>query len=58
VPLTSVFFSERETGQRARVEQEIDDRVWAGLVALINARIADEAPAHTTFSNVAKVWSG
>jgi len=36
-----MYFSEREGGQRPRVEETISDRVWGGVVTLIASRITD-----------------
>jgi|SRR5579859_344740 len=36
-----MYFSEREQGQRPRVDEEICDRVWGGVVTLINTRTTD-----------------
>lgn len=36
-----LYFSERERGLRPRLHDEINDRVWSGIVALIQSRIRD-----------------
>jgi multiple sugar transport system substrate-binding protein len=35
------YFSERETGERARDRDELDDSVWGGIRAIIRTRIED-----------------
>ena len=35
------YFSEREEGEISRDNEEIDDSVWSGIQALIQARIDD-----------------
>ena len=35
------YFTDREFGARPRIEEEINQRAWSGLVVIINSRFAD-----------------
>jgi hypothetical protein len=37
----SDYFSDKESGPRAREEQEIDEKAWGGILALIESRMRD-----------------
>ena len=41
-----VYFSERELGVRPRIEEEINQTIWGGLVAIILTRIKDGSFGH------------
>lgn len=41
--MVDIYFSEREQGPAARTLDEIDERIWGGLYALITARMDDES---------------
>lgn len=40
------YFSDRESGPRARTAEEISDAAWGGIVALISARLNDNSFAY------------
>ena len=37
------YFSERESGQKPRVIQDVDERVWRGIFVLVDNRVQDES---------------
>jgi hypothetical protein len=39
--MTDDYFSDRERGPRARIDQQIRDPAWGGIVALINGAITN-----------------
>jgi hypothetical protein len=41
--MVDTYFSEREHGPLPRTQEEIDDRVWGGLYALVTARMDDHS---------------
>ncbi|BAY02894.1 hypothetical protein H6G54_09300 [Anabaena cylindrica FACHB-243] len=40
--MSNLYFGEREFGLKPRIEHEINDNVWGGLIALINNLIDEE----------------
>jgi len=41
--MEALYFSEREHGVRPRIEEEITPAVWGGIVATVEAFLADES---------------
>jgi hypothetical protein len=40
--MSNLYFGEREFGLKPRIEHEINDNVWGGLIALINNLIEEQ----------------